>query len=217
MKKIILSLITLVSLCANAQEKSLAIGVTGGANVTSFRGSSYIKSNEIRGIGTTSGIFLQYGLSNKFSLRTEALFERKVSANEIYFTDELGNPTFTKTVNKAFNYVTIPVLFKAQFGQKIRAFVNAGPYTSFLSSVKYTTDEDYLGDVSGNYQKNDFGFITGIGIAGKNEGRIGWSVEARNAIGIKTISTGQNAALNNLKLNTGSLLFSLHYNFAKSV
>jgi hypothetical protein len=215
MKKIILSLITLVSLCGYAQEKSLIVGITGGANATFFRGNSDIRANEKPGIGSTSGIFLQYGITPKFSLRTEAIFDRKIAVNEITFTDESGNPTRQKNIKKQLSYMTIPVLFKAHFGEKIRAFVNAGPYVSFLSDAKYLSDADYLGDISNLYQKNDFGMIAGLGIAGNNEGRIGWSVEARNSLGLKTIATGQNELFHDMKLKTLSLLLSLNYNFSK--
>jgi hypothetical protein len=86
-------------------------------------------------------------LSKVFSLRTGFTYERldtdyKVTGNSYNFH------AFIIDVLYRYDYISIPMLARASFGNKVRFWINGGPYFSYLCNQEYALQN---GSYSGSY------------------------------------------------------------------
>ena len=116
----------------NGQTNRIEIGLEGGPGVTYFYGNKLSTDYLKPIIGGYIGVLFQYHFSKFFSIKTGCSYERK-GAN---FKFETWN--FNTDYVYHLNYITVPALIQAEFGTKVRFFINTGPYFSYLVSQKYS-------------------------------------------------------------------------------
>ncbi|PIE49031.1 MAG: hypothetical protein CSA39_04760 [Flavobacteriales bacterium] len=140
--KIILAMVLLLTgtFTSNAQSNNnFEFGIKAGGNLTNLK-----NTNGKHKIGLVGGIFTEYRISKKFSVRSEALFSMQGAK---------GKGSF-ETVK--LNYINVlPGLAKFHPVESIR--IEVGPYGGFLFSKKG-------GNLNkSDYRKIDYGATLGIG------------------------------------------------------
>ena len=71
-------------------------------------------------IGFSCGLTFQYNFPKLISIRTNIAFERKGAIAKNQAIDEFGNQIGEVTIHTNFDYLTIPLLAKLTFGNKIK-------------------------------------------------------------------------------------------------
>jgi len=128
---ILISLITFVNL--EAQER---IGILGGTSISSYVGKDFPKTY-VPNIGVAAGVFIEGIITYPVSIIFEANIEQKGVKYHYYPLS-----TTKVNINTKFNYISLPILLKAEigskFGKKSGYFVYAGPVVSYLLSSSYS-------------------------------------------------------------------------------
>ena len=176
------------------------LGLEGGPNLsTVFISSNLFDIDVDPAIYGSGGFIFQYNCKNFLSFKAGLSYQRKgFKLDGVPQIDNSGNMVNVGTSNTRLDYLTFPVLVKANFGKKVQFFVNAGPYVGYLlkktdrlkidgTSTTYTEDFNYSG-----INRWDFGIASGIGVAIPI--RTYWviSVEARNYSGLLDLASNTN-------------------------
>ena len=127
----------------NGQTNKFEIAIEGGSGATHFYGNVLTLDNLKPIIGGYAGILFQYHFSRIFSVKSGCSYERK-GANFI-----LNSWEFNADYVYQLNYLSVPAVIQAEFGRKVRFFINTGPYFSFLLSQNYIAKNAASG--SGNW------------------------------------------------------------------
>ena len=206
-------LLITVSLSTYAQYNKFELGVQGGPNVSflRFQKTPGIKNSPL--FAFTGGLFFQYNVTKTFSLRVDPGLERKGYCDQFPF----GPPNDQNEKDReSFNYLTVPVLLRAAVGNKIRYFVNAGPYVAFLLSEKDRetppNEATLVYTSTSYYQTTDWGVTTGLGLSIPVHEKVSISVEVRNNLGLTNINKNS-GEYGTIKTNTTNVLFGLAYKF----
>lgn len=204
------------------------LGLEAGPSVISLYGNSFTNEHNKPACGFSTAITFQYNFQKILSLRTDIAFERKGSLFPYNFiaTDQNGSNIGSVILKESnnYDYLTIPLLLRATFGDKIKIFVNAGPYLGALLQSKTITrsngGEMYgfpaktVANESHNLNRFDIGITTGVGLQlPLNEG-FAISFEVRNNSGLYNI-TKQFPGSIALKNNSTNFLFGFSYAFGK--
>ncbi len=181
MKVLITILFYFLILPSFAQSHLYEIGSEGGPSLVSLRGYPF---NNKKTIGYSGGIFFQKNISKIVSFRTGAYYEQKGSSYEIIPYIFQGNHI---QGNTKIDYLTIPFLCRATFGEKLKYFVDAGLYYGFLLKQNETsTSQINLNSIK--FRNYDFGILGGVGILYSIKQKFALSLEVRNNRGLVNIS-----------------------------
>ena len=202
-----------------AQEQPLTkydFGIEGGPNISFMYGKSNTIQYLTSGIGFQGGVSFQINFNKLLSLRTVLSFERKIikGKGEVTFTDANGKVIGDGTFHDNYDYLVLPILLRANFGNQVRFFVNAGPYFGYLLQAKYfgnitTTGQTLTGSID-KAQKVDIGLSAGIGISIPIKKQFAISVEARNNLSLLPVHKAENGD-GSAKFNTTSVLIGFSY------
>jgi hypothetical protein len=221
-----------------AAANEVSIGVHGGLSIPNIRGSA----TDIFSRGFTSrqgpffGLFLETKVSSLFSLVAEVNYTSqggKKNGMQLITNVPPGFPTniylYANFKNETIlDYVEIPVLARLTFGQRLRFFVNAGPYVGILARARALTSGSsliYLDEAGtqpiisspvsfdANTDVKDSLRSTNIGLAGGGGvryplGRGDLILEAHFQLGLTTI---QRDVATSGKSQTGAVVISLGY------
>ncbi|HSY62384.1 MAG TPA: porin family protein [Cytophaga sp.] len=188
MKNTIVFFSLLFSISAFSQQNKWGVGIVGGPGITGLRSEWYKPSPTL---GFYTGLSAQYNFNNYFALHTELAFDRKGTSDKFSLTDSYGNAVGTAKITNQLNYLTMPVLFRASIGKKVKYFLQAGPYLSYLlnQTIKTvsTTDEfHYIPRINGtsHLPTMDFGMSAGLGILVPVKEKFSVSCELRGNYGL---------------------------------
>jgi len=161
-----IALATFVAAClinTNAISQNLQLEVIGGPALTSVRGSETYKSMYKSTINLTAGIGLAYRLTENSYINTKVLYERKGGKLDFTLRDANNQSTGDGSTRAAFDYITIPVQWRYETGNKIRFQAGAGIYGAYLLQQSYITRAKNLPEADNTmvatdyYQRFDFG------------------------------------------------------------
>jgi len=215
MKYLSTVLLAILSISTFAQNSQFELGIQGSPGIAFMRINTHkAKVTNTPMASFSYGLFLQYNLNKTFSLRVDPSFERKGYIYNVTFTNQFGSLDGASKNHENFNYITIPILLRAAVGNKIRYFINAGPYIGFLLSQKttYTASNDlkFVYNNTNSYKTTDLGITAGIGLSIPIKDKFALSVEARNNIGLINIRKSSNS---NDKIFSANLLIGFAYKF----
>ena len=168
-------------------QKNLEIGFVIGRTSSNIYGKyrDMIGNNLNSIVRTNGGLILQYNISDLLSVNSKLLYQVKgynfSGAFEITTVDSpdeaIGTGYFDGSFD--FHYISLPILLKLNFGNKLRGNINTGFYTSYL--LEFIEDSegpryDFDNRNKGNEQrynpfsldtqsKIDFGYVIGGGIS----------------------------------------------------
>lgn len=83
-------------------------------------------------LGPSVAATLHYALSERFSVGSGVGYQRKGMLAGITLTDVNGNLLRKVNSRNALDYLMIPLMLRASFGNKARLLVSAGPYVGLL-------------------------------------------------------------------------------------
>ena len=200
----------LISYTSKAQDSKFKIGLIGGPNYTSLFGNEVIKNAYNSGFQYNVGIGLDYHLVKRLSLISGLLLEQNYSYVDIHFTDQFGTPTYSTIAKSTFHQLNLPIALKIKLiDRKLNLYTNIGTNFQYLTKYVYSADDGLITrnfNQTNDYNRFNIGLITSLGSSYKISKFWNLSLEVRNNLGLS------NAAKNgNLKINSTSLLFGIHY------
>ncbi len=149
MKKITFLLFLLVNLCIAQSKDNLEFGIITALSISNVSDSYNQRTKSL--IEYSGGAFGNYYLSEQWSLKLKAIYERKGYAEGLYENRE---------TDVAFNMISVPVTANFYFGKNNNWYINLGPYIGFMIAAKATS---FNVDVTRLFNSTDFGIAGGIG------------------------------------------------------
>lgn len=221
-----------------AQKGAWDIGARGGVNISRLCcGSMTINEDYKFGEGPNFGITASYGLTDKLSLVAELDYATqggKKNGMQAVSAGSNGNVFYADFKNKTvLNYLELPVMARYTLGDKIKYYVNAGPYIGYLLSAKQVTSgssrlyTDAAGskpdgtttvnfdadkDISSQVKDFNFGLQGGLGV-GYTFGKHGIWLDGRYVWG--AVNIRENTTVNG-ENSTGSIMAALGYTYRLS-
>ena len=129
-------------------------------------------------IGFSAGIYAEIPISETFAFRPELAYSQKgFSLLQGANIDLFGAPLpLGVRANTRFDYVDLPLLLKAQFGnEQVKGFVLAGPSLNYAINGRIKTEASGLLDLNIsntkldldaiNYERFEFAGVVGAGVA----------------------------------------------------
>lgn len=224
MKCIITIIFTCVFASAiSAQQNKFNIGIEGGPSLINLRGNG-LGFTPDASIGFAGGLTFQYNFPKLLSLRTNIGYERKGAIlSNILFTDANGQTLGTTTLHFNFDYFTMPIMLRANFGKKVNFFLNGGIYFGYLIQQK-TNSDGTAGlpipsseDNTSNYYRFDTGVALGLGCEVPIKNKIVLSFELRNNTGLYNVVEPIMYYSPNLKTSSTNLLIGIAYKFGTRI
>lgn len=200
------------------QIKRFEVGVEGGLGPTFIRGNSKPPAYSDPKIGFTGGFTFQFNLPNIVSLRSGLSYDRKGASEKITETDNTGVITGEFSVDRNFDYLTIPVLARISFGKRFKFFTNLGPYIGILLR-QTTVIEEHTGfpgettDDTHNFKRFDIGMSAGIGGGFPVNDRFMITIEARYNLGLYNVSKVPLSNNGSILTNSTNLIIGVAYCF----
>mgnify|MGYP003402626163 CR=1 FL=1 len=175
---ILLPLFWALSFSAFSQDNKFRIGIESGANVGFYLSPNYTKY--MPKFGVLIGGTVQYNINKNLSLKSGLSYEKIGFYSIVDITGQGGNSLGTAKFNHDLYYYRLPLLLRANFGNKTKFFVNAGVNFSTLSKAHYYANTDIIQrdmTMKGNFKINTFGFISGAGASTSLSEKINTSAE----------------------------------------
>ncbi len=193
MKKLLLSLILIVSTISYAQ---ITYGAKGGLNITNLKD---IHGDSGSRYGFHVGGFATIPLSqnNQFYFQPEVLYSQQGEKNTGNDYDELYQ----------LDYINVPLLFKPYFSEQDTEFYGIiGPQVGFLinDNIKNKANTGYQDD---EYNSIDVGALLGVGFSYLRT----WEFEVRYLYGFT--DAVEEMQVKDRKNRTSNLHFSIGYRF----
>jgi Outer membrane protein beta-barrel domain len=169
-----------------AQKNKYEIGFESGPSLIKLRP---YKNYPIT-VGFAGGFFGQININKSLSLRSNLHFDRKgYSTGKIQNTTQFGQIIGTANYITNYDYLTLPILVRANFGRKINFFVNAGPYFGYLINTRTIVQskvvQNFVSYVKyADLAKSDIGISTGVGFYLPLISKLALSFELRNNLGL---------------------------------
>ena len=197
------------------QPSKFEMGAEGGPSLIFMRGNDIIKKYQKPTIGFSGGLSFQINFQEIFSLRTVIAYERKGSVMTAQSYDSDGNPLGDITTHSNADYLTLPLLVRATFGNKVQYFVNAGPFFGYLLKQTFVSKGDNVptttNDNTFRDKRFDTGVSTGIGLIVPIRTKFLVSFEVRNNLGLYNISDTSVVNGGTVKTNSTNFLLSFAY------
>ncbi len=204
--------IVLVSLLTNSiyAQKKITFGINTGLNYSSIRESNDIiipnENTDDSGFAFLFGLVSNYYLSGNLSLKAELNYESKRESFEIKAFQSEIDPIFIEEGNKIktnYQFITLPILLKYEFGNSNPFFINGGPFLGYLISAKETFPNNEIIEFSERMTNFDFGLSFGVGKMISLNDKNNLIIELRNNLGLTSISKFVSAKTNSLNLIVG--------------
>jgi len=188
-----------------AQHADFILGIESGMGIRSLKG--YLEQTAVgqtsMGIGQAAGISLQHYISNEVSIKTSLLYARKGAKSIWEDLDVNGNRLFFQSSSLDFIYISMPLLFRYEWGKRVRYFANLGSFVSVLLGNPYERFGSNL-DLTYDFSSLDLGMSSGLGIQFPLQKKLHVSLELRNDLGLFDISNFSFRSSSNGPLQTRS-------------
>ena len=154
MKKVIMSVLVLVTVVSVSQAQGVRLGVKAGANLNKISGQSF---NDGFDLSYHFGGFLEVDFNKKWGIQPEVLWSQSTgkptSFKTVYATSV--NPLLDGNQQIKLNYLSIPLLLRYNVGDILS--LNAGPQYSILINK----DNTLLQNGQSAFKDGDFAMVLG--------------------------------------------------------
>lgn len=150
MKKIILSVCTLLVIAASASAQSVHLGIKAGANFDKLQGQSF---KDGFNAGWQGGAWLDIGLNKYIGIEPEVLFNQTNTKYAAGTSNVI--PTLTDNSNIKLNYLTIPVLLNIKAASLLT--LQLGPQYGILMN----SHETLLQNGQDAFKSGNFSLVLG--------------------------------------------------------
>ena len=227
--KTLIALLLFLPQLTQAQKAKIVLGIECGMNYSYFLGklrsgnSTYKRHPHS---GGSLGIMIQLNSQKHFSLRTGISFEQISFTSTKSYSDYLLGSTSNSRGTHTFDYITVPILARFTYGEKVNFFFNAGIFVGYLnkqitriegSSSYVVGGESHYSTFSEStnytytYKRINLGLIGGIGIGVPVKKNWHFSLEARENVGVLDIRAESNISKTPTITNHLSLLLGVAY------
>lgn len=239
--------VTLSSLSHYLAAQSVKIGIKAGTSIPNLHddGTNEISAGYKSKVAEDFGIIADISISEKFSIKTGVDYAAQGGIRDeiqpitnipneyAQFIPE-GTYIYADFKNEAsLNYLEVPLMGKMEWGEKLKYYVNAGPYIGFLLKAKQETSGNSLiyfdkggtmpvsilgqqlpeqsfgatTDVKENIKSTNFGLTGGVGLSYNLTKKSALLLDARAAYGLTSIQENPD----NGETKTGGLFFTFGY------
>ena len=231
MKRVLILFIILIFNSVFSQEK-VRLGVHSGVNYYSLRGTEVVDDVDSN-FGYAIGLNFEYKISEKLSLSTDLIFEKKqvnYSYDFVYIPmSQDGIPGEDEKYNgitkNLFNFITLPITLKYKIGNKNPYFVKSGVYLAKMLSQKEKTEVSpawtyYYSFPNDNFpmaskiDNQDYGLTFAIGKEFKIKDKNYLIVELRDNLGFhNSVSRIETDGFSNQEIKTNTLTLLIQWSF----
>ena len=148
-----LAIMAIALLTMQAASAQFRLGAKAGANLVKVDGKSF--KDEFR-YGYHLGGFAEIGISKKFSIQPEVLFNQYSTTLDSSFKSIYQNVISSEQSHVKLNYLSIPILLNYKFIGPV--YLQAGPSFSILMNH----DKNFLQNGGDAFSKGDFSMIGGV-------------------------------------------------------
>ncbi|MBL0340717.1 MAG: PorT family protein [Bacteroidetes bacterium] len=216
------NLILVALLILNSQivfaQREMVFGAEVGGGIRRWYGEKSINNLDGIAFSYTAGLSIRYQFSKKLAVATAVAFERKGAIFKAMFTNNFGDEIGRK-LKYNLDYVTVPLNIVVVFNSKLKPFISAGPYISYLRNSKLKVDIPYQGvltiDQDDQYKKFDYGISFGGGVIIPFGEQIGLSLQLRDNLGLVEIEEPSIYGSSEIKNNTVHFLAGFIYRLSK--
>jgi hypothetical protein len=210
----------ITSFTSSAQVNNIYIGPEGGPGLGVLWGSSDAKQDRVPIAAGTAGYAFQYNFTKIISIRTDLAYERAGTDYAWWLQINQTGPPSKVRVKDQFDYMTVPILTRATFGERIGFFVDAGPYFGALMAMREIWLQPDLPKSVTNYvsffKRFDIGITEGLGVMVPLGTMFAVSFEARNNTGFYKLDKNPIYGYPNptpyyVKTNTTNFIFAFIY------
>ncbi|QQR84993.1 MAG: PorT family protein [Flavobacteriales bacterium] len=193
-------------------------GLQLGPSLSWLRGNKAIDGTDAL-LGPAAGLSLQYNTSSVFGIRLGAGYQEKGYSSDVTFTDINGNTIGSGTVRYELHYLSIPLMLRFGFGEKVRVTAGAGGYAGVLMSGQLTSKGFDLADqtVTDDFENLDLGICASIAGSFPLGAHFGLNTEVRYDKGLTNISALPVVDDGSIRTNAVSLLVGCSYRFGKAI
>jgi hypothetical protein len=201
------------------QGNSTNIGIVAGPSIFSLRGNYEMESENSTMLSYSLGLSIEKYVSERISLRSDLLFESHNAQNS---TSDASSPQTNGSLE--FESLTIPIHSHFYFGNKNRASIGLGIFSSFLlaANERSLEPDNPVLEVSttNHYTIVNFGFSGSIGYKVPISNKIDLKINLEDNFGIRDTYIGRTEFIDpnhtpdidfNLKTNNIKLMFILTY------
>ena len=164
-------ILTCTAISTHAQTNKWQMGFEAGPTITSIY-SQNVDFLFTPSLGYCAGVSAQYNADRWISVRMQINYERKGGFRGAFpITDVNGVTVGSMNVQVANNYITAPLMLRAQFGKTAKFYLDAGAYGGYLtratSTERQSTSEGITFMMTDITQFRDFfdhGLCGGVGV-----------------------------------------------------
>jgi hypothetical protein len=231
MKKIlILSIFFCFILCKAFAQKNkntttlpkMEYGFLSGVNFNTIRKNNvniFLKETLTHYTGLSIGGYFKININQLFGIKVLAQYDQNgYKLGNITFTDASGNNLAPGNVTIKPTYLNLPIVGEFTFGNKIKYYVNAGPYVGFLLRsnliIKISSTSTSQGSTtktkSDGYKSTNFGVSFGTGTLIPISKKLQLHVAVKNNVGLSNIIKPISSDNSPFKTNAFSILAGIN-------
>lgn len=158
--------------------------------------------------GANLGVLLNYNFNKILSIKTGISYERKGFRDTFESILANGQSLGVYRMELNLDYLVVPILARAKFGNKLKFFVNGGPYIGYLTNQLSRGMFPTLPSFKWNFlnKKFDLGVSGGIGVSYPLNDMISISLETRNNSSLISLAEG-----GSINTNSTNFIFGINY------
>lgn len=226
MRKIVSALLFTFAFSSASHAQNIKLGINAGATYSNFSGIENPNDNFEPEVNFLVGFSAEYLFSEHLALKANLSYDRKSSHGESIETflihpfpleDEI---LFSKrTIGVRYEYLTLPVMAKWNFGKSKRFFVNGGPFVGYLLNAESHSTNDQAStlkiysdgtlNITDFTKRIDYGVSVGIGKSFRLTDKNDLVVEIRDNLGLS--NTNDFPGGNDIKINSVNLILGWQF------
>jgi Outer membrane protein beta-barrel domain len=204
------------------KQANMEYGFLSGVNFNSVRKNNqniFLKENLTNYTGLSIGGYFKININQLFGIKVLAQYDQNgYRLGDITFTDASGNNLAPGNVTIKTTYLNFPIVAEFTFGNKIKYYVNAGPYVGFLLSSSViskisstaSSQASTTKTKSDGYKSTNFGVSFGTGTLIPISKKLQLHVAIKNNVGLSNIIKPISSDNSPLKTNAFSILAGIN-------
>jgi len=197
----------------SAQRPQNEISLHVGAGPSWLRGNRAIDYTDPL-FGPAAEVGFHYAITPAFGLRIGAGYQTKGSRTQVLLINPLGEQVASGFVDQSLDYITIPVMARYGFGERIRFTAGGGFYAGLLTRAR-TVHAGQLRspaqDIADDLEPLDAGLCASLEFAFRLSDRLRITAETRYGKGLTNISALPLVDDGSIRTNAACLLIGLGY------
>ncbi len=202
-----------------SQASRFEAGLQVGPSVGWLRGNKAIDATDPM-LGLSVAATLRYAFSERLGLRAGLGYQQKGTLVEMTLTDVEGNVLREVKSRNEMDYVLMPVLVQASFGNKARLLVGVGPYAGVLLRSRQSFGDESAFPTQDNtedLEQWDMGISASLGGAFPLGEALSIQIEVRYDKGLTNISALPVVDDGSIRTNAVCLLVGCSYRFGSAL